>query len=430
MQASADRGARPLRILLAAILFHPVYAGPAVRFRRYLPGLLARGAEVRVITATPDSIKGPASGIENWWSGIPNGAWLPEEELDGVPLHRVRLPDDVGPRRNLLFYRAIADFCRHTQHRPDVVQLFSAGPLALPVLWRLKRLGIPVVSTLTMMPKPPRNPVKRSLASTGLRWPSRLVSRFIVSSGVVSTAVRELGIRTPIDVIPNGVDTDRFRPADPRERAAILTRLGLPPQAKVLLFAGPVAPRKRVDLLLEAWCRLAPGDPDLHLFVVGPRLDTARPAWAEFNSRIESLADQSGARDRLHFTGLVDNVEDYMRAADIFVFTSAREGMGNVVLEAMASGLPVITTPFSGLPREFGEPGGEFVLSDFDPERIAADVSALLRDHRRRHELGGRARRWTVEHLGLERIVEDYSRLYHDVAQTYGRNQQRQRGHN
>ena len=273
-----------------------------------------------------------------------------------------------------------------------------------------------------MVPTLPRNVVKRVLLRASIRFPSRFVNCFVVSSGVMLGALRALGIKTRIEVIPNGVDTSRFRPpADPEERLAVRRQLGLPENGTVLLYAGPISPRKRIDLLLEAWCRLARLDPHLHLVLAGPRLDVARPEWASYHRTLEALADRSGARDRLHFPGLVQNVEDYMRAADVFVFTSSREGMPNTVPEAMASGLPVVTTPFIGLPREFGEPGQHFVLTEFDADRLARDITALVTEPRRREQLGRQARAWIEAHLDVNQSLDRYTSLYHDLVHTRGR---------
>jgi glycosyltransferase involved in cell wall biosynthesis len=399
------------------MIFHPVYAGPAVRFKRYLPGFQKRGIQVRVCTATPDSVKGPASGVDNAWSALPYGTLLPLEMVDGVPVQRVRLPDKVGIRREAWFARAVAAFCSRTPHRPDVVQLFSARLAAVPGLWRLRRLGIPAVVTRTMVPLLPRHPVKRALLGASIRF----LSSIVVSSEMMAAHLRTFGVETRIEVIPNGVDIRRFRPpAGPEERSAIRRQLSLPEDATVLLFAGPIAPRKGIDLLLEAWCRLAPLHPRVHLVVAGPRLDVARPAWASYNEKLEALADRSGARDRLHFPGLVQNVEDYMRAADMFVFTSSREGMPNVVPEAMASGLPVVTVPFIGLPQEFGEPGRHFVLTAFDPDRLAADISGMLGAPRRRVELGRQARAWVEARLDVNHSLDRYARLYDDLSRPDG----------
>ena len=118
------------------------------------------------------------------------------------------------------------------------------------------------------------------------------------------------------------------------------------------------------------------------------------PNLGEFRRKLETLLTASGATDRVHFAGVVRNVEVYLRASDVFVFPSQREGMPNAVLEAMASGLPVILTPFTGLSEDFGKPGQEYLLAERDPKALAAQITKLLENDELRNNLGLHARNW------------------------------------
>lgn len=407
---------RTLRLCLAAESFYPVYAGPAVRFRRYLPGLLERGIDVRVFTATPGRVKASMSGLDDSWSELRPGEMLPVESLDGVPLHRVRVPD-TGGRRSLWFGRKLVEFCSGSDYRPDVIQLLSLGMAGVPGVARLRRMGIPTVYTKTMAAELSRRPLKRWAQRHYRGLPLRMVDRIVVSSSVMEERLGRLGISTPIEVIPNGVDLDRFHPPEgPADGADIRASLGVDPDDPLLLFVGPISPRKGIDLLLEAWCELAPRYPRLHLLLVGPRRDEVDPKHHEFHEKLSRLLSASGASDRVHFAGLVENVGEYMRAGDIFVFTSRREGMPNVVPEAMASGLPVVTTRFVGLPKEFGREGEHYLGTGFDPADLAGAVSRLLTDRRLREDLGRSARRWVEERLGVGRSLDRYAALYRELA--------------
>jgi glycosyltransferase involved in cell wall biosynthesis len=412
---------RPVRVCFAFRTYHPVYSGAALRFKRYAPGLQARGIEITVCTTTPDEAKGVAAGMENTWHDLPNGALLPVEEVDGIPVHRIRVPDRGAAGRTLWFNRGILEHCRRAPHRPDVVQLFTPALTGLPWLLGLRRMGISIVATRSMMPELPRSPWRRLLRRTSMRLASRASHREVVGSEAMLEAFQEIGIDGRIKVIPHGVDLERFRPPRSAEEKAVLrSRLGLPEDARVLLFVGAIIPRKGVDHLLEAWCRLASDHEDLHLVLVGPRLDRSSPEHADFRRRLDELADASGARDRLHFTGAVDDVERYMSAADIFVFPSRREGSPNAVAEAMASGLPVVVCPFSGLTPEFGSAGTHYLLSDFVGEAIAAEVEGLLASRDLREALGRQGRKRAQMHMNIERSIDRYAELYFDLARSGG----------
>jgi glycosyltransferase involved in cell wall biosynthesis len=221
-----------------------------------------------------------------------------------------------------------------------------------------------------------------------------------------------------MEFISNGVDLPRFRPArDAAERRAARQSLGVSDERrKIITTVGAVHPRKGSDLLLEAWSHLAGRFPEAHVFIVGLRKDLTYPKLADFRERIQHLCSASGAPERIHFPGLVRNVETYLRASDIFVFPSQREGMPNVVLEAMATGLPVLLTPFVGLAEDFGQAGRDYILAPREAQAVAANLAALLEDEALRSELGERARNWVRDHLSIETSLDRYAALYYELA--------------
>jgi glycosyltransferase involved in cell wall biosynthesis len=137
-----------------------------------------------------------------------------------------------------------------------------------------------------------------------------------------------------------------------------------------------------------------------------------------FVREVKRMITESGAEDRVVLTGEVNNVEEYLQVADVFVFPSRREGMPNVVAEAYASGLPTIMTPFVGLPAEFGQPGRHYVLVDRTASALSDAVTELLDDPTRRGHLAREARHWVEEKLDLERSLRLYASLYHELART------------
>lgn len=407
---------RSVRVCLFSDSFYPAYGGGTMRFRRYLPGFRARGLEVEVFSGTPSRLKARMAGVEPMWEEHPVGARLPSEHLDGTPVHRVRLPEGPGWRRGVILIRALLEHCRARRQPPDVVQFLSLSLPSLPWVSALRRMGVRMVLTKTMVVEPPDSGWRGMLLRWRHRLPAEAVDCVVASTSVMRAALRDLGIGSRIVVIGNGVDLERFRPPDPSgEDGTIRRSLGIEAGAPLALFVGGVSPRKGVDLLLEAWCHLGESAPAAHLVIVGPRKDRLNPSDAAFHARLTRLRQASAAPDRIHFVGYRENVADYMRAADVFVFASHREGMGNVVLEAMACGLPVVTTPFVGLPREFGVPGTHYVLSERNASTLAAAISELLADDERRESIGRAARaRVEAEHdvrLSLDRYASLYEEL-------------------
>jgi glycosyltransferase involved in cell wall biosynthesis len=412
---------RRVNLCLASPHFFPTYGGAQLRFLRYLPGLRERNIFARVITGTP---KAQESANTRTNTARDGGAGSSEtglsiSELEGVPVHRVRLHDRPGWRRSIAFSQALLQFCGQADSRPDIVQMIpSLQPRSAPWLrWLRRRLGIPIVYGYTVMVEFPANPVKRAFRRWTWRRLYHEMDCVVVGSTVLRDSLREVGIRTRIEVIPNGVDLQRFRPAaDESERTECRTALGFTADQRIVTFVGAVSPRKGADLLLEAWLRLAPRFPDAHLVVVGARKDLGRPNLESFARNLEALAQASGSPERIHFPGLVDNVEDYLRASDVFVFPSRREGMPNTVLEAMACGLPVVVCPFLGLPEEFGHSSQGQILVNHASEEIAAGIGTVLEDNGLRTALGTQARRWVEENMDLETSLDRYAALYHELA--------------
>jgi glycosyltransferase involved in cell wall biosynthesis len=406
-----------VRLCLAAPTFHPFHSGAAERFRRYLPGFLEEGVIPFVFTGTPEAKKARLSGVEPWWLDMRPGALLPPEEVDGIPVWRVRLPDVGGRRRAIAFARALARHCLSPATRADVVQLFTPSAVAYPWLRKLHAAGVPLVAGRTMMPARAAHPVGRGMESLSHRIAAAPISCDVVGTGAMGEAYRRLGIHHRLEVIPHGVDLARFRPPrDPAERREVRRRLGLPEMGTLLLFVGALSRRKRVHLLMEAWVELARGLPTAHLLLVGPGWREPRQEPSPYQSQLEAILASADDRGRFHAPGQAESVEEYYRAADIFVFPSSREGMPNAMVEAMASGLPVVTTPFLGLSDELGSSGETFLAAEPTSEGLARTLRSLLADDRRRSALGETARAWVEENLSLPVAVRRHVGLYRELA--------------
>ncbi|MEA5153899.1 glycosyltransferase [Raineyella sp.] len=168
-------------------------------------------------------------------------------------------------------------------------------------------------------------------------------------------------LRPATVVIPNGVDTRRFRPVGPAERDALRARLGLPTDRMLAVFVGHEFDRKGLPLTLAALADRSGTD----LVVVG-----GTPAMiAAARHRAEDL----GIADRVHFAGRQDDPVPWIQAGDVFVLASAYEANALVVLEALACGLPVIATRVGFAPDLLDGHNGLLI------DRDAASLAAALR---------------------------------------------------
>ncbi|MCA9007363.1 MAG: glycosyltransferase, partial [Planctomycetaceae bacterium] len=170
----------------------------------------------------------------------------------------------------------------------------------------------------------------------------RLTNRLVELNICVSQSVADFSIQqgklpaSKVMVIPNGVEFELFDQAEPLD----LSPWGIPSGAKVVLFVGRLDPQKAPCDLLTAFDRFAPEAADFHLLFAGEG-----PLKADLQEKANSLS----CANRIHFCGWQAQIPQLMRAATCLVLPSLWEGMPNVVLEAMASGLPVISTRVDGV---------------------------------------------------------------------------------
>lgn len=406
-----------IELCLASPVLYPPRGGAEIRFTSYLSGLGKRGINVRLLTGTPKAKKITDQDKARDWFRAPPGSLITNEPLNGVPVDQVRLPDRSGWKRVTIFNRALLNHCRLAQPRPDIVQLIEPlSPLALPWLYRLKTLGVARSFAYTLPYELPAKGFRKVLRQNALRLLYSQLDCVITGSEATRAHAFSLGLRTRTEVIPNGVNLQRFKPVTKEEKKNLRASLGLGGVARMITSVGSIIPRKGTDLLLESWAVLARRFPDLHFVLVGPRTDESDPKLRAFHEKLVGLVNRSGAADQVHFTGRVENVESYLQASDMFVFASEREGMANVVLEAMASGVPVVLTPHIGLPPDFGEPSHQYLLAERHSESFAAAVSALLDDEKRHNDLAQNGRKWVERSMDLDSVLDHYADLYHELA--------------
>jgi glycosyltransferase involved in cell wall biosynthesis len=250
---------------------------------------------------------------------------------------------------------------------------------------------------------------RQMVARRAVRWSARFADSadlVIAPSDFVARRLRTLGVRRPIEVLPTGVDLDRFRPGD---GAAARRALGLGAGDRVLLYVGRLDREKNLEFLLDAVARVT--TPEARLLLVGR--GTQGPA-------LRRAADAAGLGSRVELRGgsPPTGLPAYYRAADAFVFASTSETQGLAVLEAMACGLPVVAVRASGI-EEIVTDGVSGLLVPEDAAAFAGAVDQILADGHLRAKLGLGAREAasTFGSMALaERLVAAYRRARGEAA--------------
>lgn len=300
----------------------------------------------------------------------------------GVPTAIQPLGGDAALHHPFRFARALR------RDRPDVLIVASFKKMHLAVL-AARLAGVPrVVARVGLQTDTPRSP-KYRLALRG-------VDAVVVNAGQMRPAFLALPGWTAerVPVIHNGV-----RPPDlTLPNGAVRRALGITPHAPVIGTVARLAWQKRVDRLMEVMALLPD---DVQCLIAGDGGE--RP-------KVEALAERLGVRGRVHFLGRRDDVGNVLDALDVFVITSDTEGLSNAMLEALASGVPVISTPVSGAaealepPPDGAAPPGE--VAGFDPPELAAAIGRVLADPGRRREMAEASRERARERFGVEGMLD------------------------
>ncbi len=221
-----------------------------------------------------------------------------------------------------------------------------------------------------------------------------------VSGWLRDETQRLLAVDAPIDVIHNF-----FEPKTPaRSRDAVRAELGLRPGEALLVHLSNLRPVKRIDLLLETVARVRPRD-GFKLVVL------AGGDWSPFAAQVRRL----GLEDRVLVRENVFEIEDYLQAADLGLFTSASESFCLSVLEAMWFGCPSVTTAVGGIPEVVRDGETGVLVPEATPEALALAVDGLLADPARRARMGLAARARAAAEFSAEAIVPRYEALYRRV---------------
>jgi len=275
-----------------------------------------------------------------------------------------------------------------------------------------RRRGVPVVATYHTLfeeylfhyvPLVPRS-LMRSLARAVSRSQCDALDAVVVPSTAMRETLERYGVRSRVEIVPTGIPLPEFTGGDgARFRAAH----GIAPSRPVLLYVGRVAFEKNIDFLLRALVQVRRGAGDALLVVCGEG-----PALPH----LRRLASELGVPDAVRFVGYLDRgtpLLDCYSAADAFVFASRTETQGLVLLEAMALGVPVVSTAVMGT-RDIVGPGRGALVAAEDERDFAPKVIGLLRAPGLRARLSAEGREyastWSAAALA-ERLEAFYRRV-------------------
>jgi glycosyltransferase involved in cell wall biosynthesis len=329
----------------------------------------------------------------------PDGPFAAEFVAAGAVVDRVARPrPGVDPAlfvRLARWFRAKGVDLAHTHNRMPLIY-------GAPAAWFA---GVGVVHT-----KHGSNPKGGTRLMAG-----NLAARFVDAFVAVSPETAAFaGSRREVDprrlsVIPNGIELARFHP-DPGARARIRSELGIAPGTWVVGTVGRVAVEKNQAMLLRAAAPLL-GEAT-RLIVVGD---------GPLRTSLSELASSLRVAPWVHLLGARGDVPDVLNALDAFVLCSDLEGLPLVIPEAMAVGLPVVSTRVGGIPTVIDEGRTGFLVPAGDEDALRRRLTTLRAETEKGRACGARARSEALGRFSAERMATDYLQVYERVLSRHGR---------
>jgi glycosyltransferase involved in cell wall biosynthesis len=246
-----------------------------------------------------------------------------------------------------------------------------------------------------------------------------LMDRFLCISKVLGESYQHAGLPMgKLTYIPQGVDVERFAPVvSIDEKETLKKNLGLSDFNEIVIFVGAIVERKGVDWLIDAWRQVQKRHPDALLLLVGQDVfdgnDVNEDRLNSFVDAIRKIISENQLN--VHFAGKQLDVDRYFHCADVFVLPSRKEGFGNVILEGMASGLPVVVTYMDGVSLEtvvHGKNG--FIVNSVS--ELSHSLTTLLSDKALSHSMGKAGRKMAVEAFSMSNIADRYAGVYREIT--------------
>jgi glycosyltransferase involved in cell wall biosynthesis len=213
----------------------------------------------------------------------------------------------------------------------------------------------------------------------------------LVPTPNVGAIFRANKIKTPKLVVNLGLDSDKFIP--PKDKRLAKKRLNIPPSSRVIGFVGRIVREKDLKTLVKAFRKLKKDNPDLHLLVVGGGI-------------LKEFKDIRRKRDA-HFTGSKDNVLPYLQAMDVYVLPSLTETTSLSTLEAMSTGLAVITTRVGSIPTYIINKENGLFFKKRSSKDLVKKLELLLKNPPLIAQLGKEARKTIIKRFSWTRTVNE-----------------------
>lgn len=383
------------RVRMLSFYFPPAYSGSAVQAYNLSRCLLRRGVHAEIVSA---NLTESAAA----------------EDLDGLVVHRLPLLKT----QSLQIPTFMASLTWHLlRNRRDFEIVHAHGTYQHSVASIVCRLlGKKSILKIAMGNSDIAFERQGKMWGRINRFFVKRFDRYIATSEEVYRECLSQGLEPArVLLVPNGVDVNRFRPAQSDEERRHLRRELRLPDKPIACFVGVLDARKNIDGILRIWKSVARSNVAGHLVLVGPDPAEGDGRQSAYGAQLRRFIVEEGLGESVTFVGRQADVASFLRCADVFLFPSHREGMPNVLLEAMASGLACVASAIGGSTDLIDNGRSGYLLPAGDEEGMAVAVTNLLTIPARARDLGAAARKTMVERFSITATAERYARLYGEL---------------
>ncbi len=397
MSQELDKSPKPeIKVCMLTYALPPEHSGAALQALR-LAGQLRRGG-VKIFFICP------TSEVKN----------LKVKEVEGVKVIRIF--------KGSLFWKIIAPlrfFISLIKERKkfDIIHVHGFGYLGKIAIIVGFMLNKKVILKATLFQEDDVLSIKKSRFGALDFWFYKQASHFIATTQSFYERCVNAGIlSTRVSLIPNGVDIQLFSPVSTEIKIKLRKKLGLPPRKKILIYAGIIKKVKGIDFLLEVIEVISRHDPNVTLVLLGPVEKWVLAKEVDYVKGVLDKINDLSERGIVSYPGKVNNVNEFFQAADIFVSASWREGLPNVVLEAMACGLPVVVLDIPEVYQWILSDGKDgIIVKERDVEGFSKTVADLIKNRPLYDSMGENACKKSNSKYASEMVCNSYITLYSEL---------------
>ncbi|MGH0033768.1 MAG: glycosyltransferase family 4 protein [Myxococcota bacterium] len=387
MEVGGEAGPTAPRVVMLLLKFPPAFAGGGLQAATLMERLARIGVPVTTLTCVPE--EGPAPRVERAHGGV---------------VRRFPMPVPRRFRTHLLGLRAFLWLWMNRDW--DILHIHSYSYFAVLPIWLARWRGRPVLIKTTVLSRDGAFATEGNLIRRWMLGAYRRADLLVaLSSALVDDLVERRRVPCRVLMVPNGVDTEIFRPATGEERRHARSQLSIPDDARVIVSCGEINARKNLISVVRAMKRL--GDRKVVLLAVGPMGEEQA-----YHEKLQQEVDRLPGGQEVRLLGSMSQreVASIVRISDVFVLASRAEGLPNSLLEGLASGLPCVATDIPGSADVLADGGGRLVPLD-DDARLAETFEDILDDP----DCGARLAREGLDLIEKRYTLDVIARRYLDL---------------